>query len=139
MRRIVLFDGVCNLCNRSVQFVIRRDRQKIFQLAPLQSRSAQKLLEECGVDPSTLPDSIVLVEGDSVYCRSEAALRIGRVLPFPWSALATLAIWIPRGVRDPVYRWIARNRYRWFGKQDECMIPQEGDLDRFLVDDTASP
>lgn len=135
MRRIILFDGICNLCNRSVQFVIRRDRQKIFQLASLQSRSAQKLLEDCGADASILPDSIVLIEGDTVYFCSDAALRIGKVLPFPWSVIATAGFCIPRALRDPMYRWIARNRYRWFGKTDECMMPREADLDRFLVDD----
>lgn len=136
MKPIILFDGVCNLCNRSVQFVIRRDPKKKFQLASLQSESARTLLIGAGTDPTTLPDSIVLLEGDTVYVRSDAILHIGKALSFPWSAMATAVLWIPRGLRDSAYQWIARNRYRWFGKRNECMVPQEADLDRFLTDDT---
>ena len=139
MRRIILFDGICNLCNGSVQFVIQRDPQKLFRLAALQSSSAQRLLTECGVDPSSLPDSLILVEDHTVYVRSDAVLRIGRALPFPWSMLAAAGLWIPRILREPVYQWVARNRYRWFGRRETCRMPQEGDLDRFLTDDPDSP
>lgn len=138
MRRIILFDGVCNLCNRSVQFVIQRDPQKVFRLASLQSPSAHMLLKECGVDPSSLPDSLILIEDHTVYFQSDAVLRIGKALPFPLPVLAAAGLWIPPVLRESAYRWVARNRYKWFGRRETCRMPQEDDLDRFLIEDAGS-
>src|SRR4051812_37453686 len=108
-RPVILFDGVCNLCNGLVQFVIARDRAARFQFAALQSGSAKRLLS--GLDRSAvLPDSIVLVDGGRVYTRSAAALRIAGGLPFPWS-LARALIVLPRPLRDRVYDLVARNRH----------------------------
>jgi predicted DCC family thiol-disulfide oxidoreductase YuxK len=126
---VILFDGVCNLCNSSIQFVIRRDPQARFSFAPLQSVAADSLLKSTGAAP--LPDSIVLVQRGRVYTQSGAVLRIARGLRGLWP-LAYAFIVIPRPLRDLVYRLIARNRYRWFGKREACMMPTEEIRARFL-------
>ena len=121
---IVLFDGVCNLCNASVNFVIDRDSAGYFKFASLQSEAAAPYLGNCdaSLKRKTTLESIVLVEGDACYDRSTAALRIAREMDGLWPLLYGFLI-IPRPVRDVVYNWIARNRYRWFGRQDVCRIP----------------
>jgi len=127
---VILFDGVCNLCDGFVQFVIARDRAGRFQFAALQSESARRLLAR--VDGfGGLPDSIVLVDGGRVYTRSSAALRIARALPFPWP-LARAFVVVPRPVRDWIYDFVARHRYRWFGRKDVCMMPSPALRARFL-------
>jgi predicted DCC family thiol-disulfide oxidoreductase YuxK len=129
---VVLFDGVCNLCNASVNFVIDRDPEGIFHFAPLQSSAGRALLASHGrVPPEGEPDSIVLVENGLVYDRSTAALRVARRLRGPVKLLYALIVF-PRVVRDLVYRLIARNRYRWFGKSDVCRVPTPELKARFL-------
>jgi predicted DCC family thiol-disulfide oxidoreductase YuxK len=129
---ILLFDGVCNLCNAVVQFVVARDRKHAFRFAALQSEAGHRLLREHGVEvPGGDPDSVVLIEGGRAYVESTAALRAARHLAFPWFLLWPWLV-VPRFVRDPIYRWIARNRYRWFGKKDQCMIPTPELRARFL-------
>ncbi len=131
-RPVILFDGVCNLCNAVVQWVVRRDRAGVFALASLQSRAARKLLREAGVPaPESLPDSIAFIDSNGIHLRSDAAMGIGRRLGFPYSLMG-LARPLPRWVRDGVYDWVARNRYRWFGRRDTCMIPTPDVADRFL-------
>ncbi len=120
-QHIILFDGVCNLCNTSVQFVINRDPKHRFNYAPLQGDTAKDLLAISG-SPGLDLDSVVLVEDGKVYDRSTAALRIARKLTGGWPLLYGFII-VPKFIRDGVYNWIAKNRYRWFGKQDSCMIP----------------
>jgi len=127
---VVLFDGVCNLCNGSVRFVIERDPHKHFQFAPLQSETATTLIGRTA-DPLAMPDSIVLVDDGRLYVRSTAALRIARRLRFPWPLL-WLFMAVPRPLRDWVYDLIARHRYGWFGKRDSCMVPTKEIRDRFL-------
>jgi predicted DCC family thiol-disulfide oxidoreductase YuxK len=127
---IVLYDGVCGLCNGVVQFIIRRDRRKTFRFAPLQSDAGQALLERFGMPKDSL-DSFVLIEDNRVYTKSTAALRLCKRMPGLWTALY-VGIAVPRPVRDAVYDWIARNRYRWFGKKDACMLPSREWRDRFL-------
>jgi len=127
---IVLFDGVCNLCNGSVQFILRHDRQGRFRFASLQSSVGQDLQARLGMDPGRL-DSVILVEGDRWYKESDAALRIARGMSGAWKALAVFRV-IPRPIRDAVYRLIARNRYRWFGKQETCWLPTPELRGRFL-------
>lgn len=138
----ILFDGVCNLCNASVQWVIERDPEGVFTLAALQSEAARSLLSASGISPERLPDSIVLVDEDGVHVRSEAALRIGRRLGFPYNLVALGRV-APRPLRDAAYRFIARNRYRWFGRRDTCMMPDSDVASRFLdadePRDTAQP
>lgn len=121
MERIILFDGVCNLCNASVQFVIRHDRHNRFRFASLQSDYGQQLLRREGFSTEELT-SFILVEGDKTYRRSTAALRVARQLPGGWSLLYAFIV-VPPFIRNAVYDFIAANRYRWFGKQDACMVP----------------
>jgi predicted DCC family thiol-disulfide oxidoreductase YuxK len=127
----ILFDGVCNLCNGFVQFVIARDPAARFRFATLQSRAAATLLRDAGV-AAPLPDSMVLVEDGRVHTRSTAALRVARGLRAPWP-LAFLLIAVPRVVRDAVYDFIAARRYRWFGRRETCMMPTP-DLQRRFLD-----
>jgi predicted DCC family thiol-disulfide oxidoreductase YuxK len=129
---IVLFDGVCNFCSASVQFIIERDRKNVFQFAALQSDAAKKLLSERGIAPPERdPDSILLIDGDRVHSCSGAALRIARHLSFPWF-LAWGFIVVPWFLRDPFYRLIAKNRYRWWGRKESCMVPTPDVRAKFL-------
>ncbi len=130
-KKIVLFDGVCNLCNGAVQFIIRRDRRDRFRFAALQSELGQELCRARHID-TTQVDSIVLIDpGVAYYIKSDAALEIARDLKgYGWMPL--MLGWIPRGVRDAVYDLVARNRYRWFGKKDQCMIPTPDLQQKFL-------
>jgi predicted DCC family thiol-disulfide oxidoreductase YuxK len=131
-RSIVLFDGVCNFCNRSVNWIIRRDKRRYFRFAALQSDVGGGLQQRYGLDPSAL-DTLVLIEGAKVYVKSTAALRIVRRLRWPWRVLYALVA-VPRPVRDFAYDWFARRRYRWFGKREECMVPSPEVRKRFLTD-----
>lgn len=127
---VVLFDGVCNLCNASVQFILRRDPEGRFRFASLQSEAGRELMRARGMDPDLL-SSVVLVEGGRAFTRSDAALRIARGLGGGWPLLGALRV-VPRPVRDRVYEWVAANRYRWFGKRDSCMLPAPEHRGRFL-------
>jgi len=129
---VLLFDGVCNLCNGAVAFVIRRDPRARLRFAPLQSPAADALLASLGVARDRLPDSFVLVEDGRVHVRSTAALRVARRLRFPWPLLAVFLL-VPRWLRDPVYDLVARNRYRWFGRREACMVPTAELRARFLA------
>lgn len=129
MRRIVLFDGECNFCDASVQFIIKRDKKAAFQFASLQSEVGQALIEKFAVP--THVDSIVLIEGERYYMKSSAALKIARQLDGLWK-LSYAAIVVPRPLRDTVYSYIAKNRYKWFGKKDSCMLPTAEQRNRFL-------
>ncbi|MDT8368902.1 MAG: thiol-disulfide oxidoreductase DCC family protein [Longimicrobiales bacterium] len=131
--RLILFDGVCNLCNGAVQWVIERDPQGHFHFASLQSEAARRALG-ARIDADAierLPDSIVLVDAAGVHTESTAAIRIARGLGRPWSFLG-IARFVPTPIRDFVYRFIARNRYRWFGRREACILPAPGVSERFL-------
>ncbi len=127
---ILLFDGVCNLCNGSVQFIIRRDPEARFRFASLQSEVGQRYLDELRVDRQAV-DSVILIEGDRWYKEGDAALRIARLLPGPWKALGIFRL-LPRSLRDRLYRLVARNRYRWFGRRESCWLPTPELRGRFL-------
>lgn len=127
---VILFDGVCNLCNGFVQFVIARDPHGRFRFGPLQSAAAQRLIGGAR-DGQPVLDSVVLVENGQLWTRSSAALRIARRLSFPWP-LAYVLIAVPRPLRDWVYDIVARNRYQWFGKRDACMVPTADLRARFI-------
>ena len=127
---LVLFDGVCNLCNRSVQMILRHDRQARFRFASLQSPLGEKLRAELGIDRETV-DSVILVEGGRWYQESAAALRIAHGLGGFWKLLGVFRL-VPRPLRDAAYRLIARNRYRWFGKTETCWVPTPELRGRFL-------
>lgn len=127
---VILFDGVCNFCDRSVQFVLHRDPKGIFKFAALQSAAGQRLLQERGL-PREEFQSIVLLDGDGVWQRSDAALRITRSLSGLWPLLYGFVL-VPRPIRDFVYGFIAERRYAWFGKKETCAIPSPETRSRFL-------
>jgi len=133
----VLFDGVCNLCNGAVRFIAASDPEQRFAFLTLQSPRGRQLLGERASDVRE-HDSIVLLADGRSYERSDAALRIALGLRAPWP-LAFAAILIPRAVRDGIYRWIARNRYRGFGRTDTCAIPPPGLRERFLDENVSDP
>lgn len=130
---IVLFDGVCNLCNAWVRFVIRHEpAPPRFRFAALQSEAGRALLgQDAQPGRTEEPDSIVLIDGDRRFVRSSAALRVLAKLGLPWSILALLLL-VPRPLRDAVYACVARNRYRWFGRREACMLPTAELRSRFL-------
>lgn len=132
---VVLFDGVCNLCNGAVNFIIDRDRSARFRFASLQSSAAKTLLQERAVTPPAAgPDGIetvYLVDGDGVWDRSEAILRIASGLGWRWSWLGVFRL-VPKVLRDGAYRWVARNRYSWFGRTEACRVPTPELRARFL-------
>ena len=127
---ILLFDGVCNLCNWLVRFIIKRDRNAHFKFASLQSETAIQLLQRFDLKPGQ-SGSVVLISGDRVFQKSTAALRVLKGMPGFWKLLYVFIV-VPRPLRDLVYDWIARSRYRLFGKRDECMIPSADLQSRFL-------
>jgi len=137
---VVLFDGVCNLCNASVQWLIERDGKGRLRYASLQSEAAYKLLAEhlSPEEIAALPDAMILVDGAGVHTRSTAALRVAGVIGWPWKA-ASAFLAVPPVLRDAVYRFVARNRYRWFGTRDTCMIPAPDLATRFLDADEPRP
>jgi predicted DCC family thiol-disulfide oxidoreductase YuxK len=130
-RKIIIFDGVCNLCNGSVIFILKREKQPVFQFASIQSEAGQELLSWCGLPPD-YTQAVVYIEYGKIYLGSTAALKIGRNLIFPWSLLSAAEFIVPKWLRDWVYNQIAQHRYRWFGKQDICMVPTESLRARFL-------
>lgn len=126
MNPVVLFDGVCNLCNGAVRFILARDPAARFRFASLQSEAARRLL---GNDAPA--ETIVLWEAGKIWSKSTAVLRIARGLRFPWS-LCYAIVAVPRPLRDLVYDWVARHRYAWFGKRESCMVPTPELRARFL-------
>ena len=130
MSAVVLFDGECNFCDGTVAFIIDHDPQANFRFAALRSPAAHRLLERC-LPSARGRESLVLVEREKCYTRSTAALRIARRLQSPWLWLYGLII-VPRPIRDALYDWLARNRYRWFGKRDDCLVPDAAVRQRFL-------
>lgn len=128
---VVLFDGVCNLCNGAVNYIIDRDPSARFRFAALQSAQAAALLAPLGRVPEAEPQSFILVENGRVYERSSAALRVARKLPGAWKLFYAFVV-VPTPIRDVVYRFIARNRYRWFGKAEACRMPTPELRARFL-------
>ncbi len=128
---ILLFDGVCNLCSSSVQFVIERDPEAKVRFASLQSEFASRTFAELKI-PGDYLDSIVLLEQGKVYYKSAAALRVCRYLNGGWPLLRVFMI-VPGPLRDVVYDWVARNRYRWFGKKETCWIPTPELRERFIT------
>jgi len=130
-QKIILFDGVCNLCNRSVIFILQREKESVFQFASIQSEAGQELLEWCNLSLD-YNQAVVLIDHERIYLGSTAALKIGQTLKFPWSILSYAGFIVPQLIRDWVYNQIAVNRYQWFGKRDRCMIPTESLKTRFL-------
>ncbi len=129
-KSIIFFDGVCNLCNDSINFIIARDKNDHFLVGALQDPVSQRVLAKYQVRPDYL-DSLVLLEDGQIFYKSTAALKIARKLAGPWAIFYPL-IKLPRRWRDWVYDWIAKNRYRWFGKKNTCRIPTKAEQSKFL-------
>ena len=129
--KLVLFDGICNLCNSSVQFIISRDHHAHFVFASLQSDEGQRVLNEFGLPTSDF-DSFVYISDGKVYQRSAGALHVLKDLGGFWKVMYLFII-VPRPIRDFIYDIVARNRYRWFGKRDSCMVPTPELRKRFLA------
>jgi predicted DCC family thiol-disulfide oxidoreductase YuxK len=127
---VVLFDGVCNLCNNAVDFIINRDSKDKFKVGALQDDAIKRLLEDYEINKDYL-DSLVFIHKDSVFYKSRAALEIARNLGGLWPLIYSFII-IPPIIRDPIYDWIARNRYKWFGKKETCRLPTDKEKNKFL-------
>ena len=130
IRPFILFDGVCNLCDRSIQFILKKSKNKKLMFAPFQTQPGRELAMQFGISPTDL-QSFVFVENGRPYKKSTAALKVCRHLGGAWPLLYVMII-VPRVIRDGIYDFIARNRYRWFGKKTECMIPSDQDNARFI-------
>ena len=128
---VILFDGVCNFCNGAINFVLKQDKNGIFRFAPLQSEAGQRLLQQYNLSTAEF-DSFVLIDNGKIYKKSAASLRVMNKLPWYWKEVQLLRI-IPVAFRDAIYDFIARNRYKWFGKKEQCMIPTPEMRKRFLV------
>lgn len=128
---IILFDGVCNLCSHSTNFIIQHDPQHRFKFAPLQSVAGQALLRQYHL-PAEKLTSVILIEHGRVYDRSTAVLRMARRLNKLWPLAYCLMV-VPPFLRDTIYNWVARHRYQWFGQRDTCMIPTSDVKARFLT------
>ncbi|MEO8823553.1 MAG: thiol-disulfide oxidoreductase DCC family protein [Ginsengibacter sp.] len=129
---VILFDGVCNFCNSAVNFVIKRDKKGIIKFAPLQSDEGMKLLAQHNL-PAQDMQSFIFIESNQSFTRSTAALRVCRYLDPLWQLMYGFII-VPRFIRDGIYDWIAKNRYKWFGKKSKCMVPTPEVQSRFLND-----
>lgn len=130
-KKIILFDGVCNLCDSSVQFVINHDKKDVFRFVSLQSELGQNILKHIGINPTNI-DSVVLYEpGIAYYFKSAAAIEIAKNLGGVFH-FGTIFRIIPTGIRNHLYDYIAKNRYKWFGKKDNCMLPTIEIKSKFL-------
>ncbi len=127
---IVLFDGVCNLCNGLVRFIIPRDRKGRIRFASLQSDAGQRLLQKWEL-PADILGSVIVIDNGELFTKSTAALKITRKLDGFWPVLYALIL-VPRFLRDPLYDWVARNRYKWFGRTEACLYPTAELKQRFL-------
>jgi predicted DCC family thiol-disulfide oxidoreductase YuxK len=128
--KIILFDGICHLCSRNVQFIFKRDKTDSIMFCPVQSETGKCILQHFGL-PTEQHDSVVFIEKGKAFLKSDAVIHMWKYLRFPWPLL-TLARFCPVFIRDAIYLTIARNRYRWFGMRDTCMMPDEELARRFL-------
>lgn len=128
---ILYFDGVCNLCNASVKWIIKRDKKAIFRFASLQSQAGQVILQSQAVQLPQLPDSVILEVNGKVFTKSTAVIKTLSILGGVYK-LSVIAWLVPQFIRDAVYDYIARNRYKWYGKKDACMVPTPELKSRFL-------
>jgi len=127
---IILFDGVCNFCDAAINFVLKQDKKGVFRFAPLQSEAGQRILRQYNL-PIKDFESFVLIDAGKVYKKSAASLRVLNNLAWYWKVSQIFWI-VPRFIRNAIYDFIAKNRYKWFGKKEECMIPTPEVRNRFL-------
>ena len=130
-KKLILFDGVCNLCNSSVQYVIKRDKHEKFLFAALQSAIGKEIIETFNVDPSKTDSIILYSKAKGVKVKSSAALLVAKDLGFPTNLLSIFLI-VPSFIRNSVYDFIAKNRYKWYGKKESCMMPTKSLKSRFI-------
>ena len=128
--KIVVFDGVCNFCNYWINFAVKRDRRKKLKFTTLQGETAKKLLPQFNINPTSL-SSVIFIDKGKAYTQSSASIRICKYMNGGWKLFYGLII-VPKFIRDVIYNWIARNRYKWFGKKDSCMVPTAELRERFL-------
>lgn len=128
---VIVFDGVCNLCNGTVQFVLKRDAGGLFRFASVQGEAGAALVRAAGYDPDN-PSTFLLVEEGEAHEKSDAVIRILKKLKTPWPAIGAVFAFVPRFLRNPVYSLVARNRYRLFGRREHCMVPAPEVRARFL-------
>ena len=129
-RPIIVFDAICVLCSANAQFILRHDRRGHFRLTAMQSEAGAALYRRFGIDPAD-PETLIVVTGDEALRDSDAIIAIWRELSWPWR-LGAVARFVPRALRDPLYRWVARHRYRLFGRRDSCWLPPPEARDRIL-------
>lgn len=130
-KRLILFDGVCNLCNTSVNYIIKYDKKDMFRFVALQSEIGQKIVKEFNIDPKKTDSIILFSEEQKLSYKSTAALKIANHLNFPFNILVVFLI-IPPFIRNWVYDYIAKNRYKWYGKRKECMVPTAELKNKFI-------
>ena len=130
LQNIIIFDGICNLCNASIQFIIKYDKNDRFRFLTLQSARAKKMINDLDKNGMNT-DTVVLIQDNNIFIKSDAVLRISKFLGFPWKFFYFLKF-IPKFVRDEIYEIIAQNRYQWFGKRSECMVPNDKIRSKFL-------
>lgn len=127
---VIVFDGICVLCTANARFVLRNDRRGRFRMAAMQGETGSALMREHGIDPLD-PETFIVVDGERVLRNSDAVFAIWRGLGWPWKAGAVFAL-VPRPLRDAAYRMVARNRYRWFGRREQCFVPSPEQAERVL-------
>ena len=130
-KELILFDGVCNLCNTSVQLVIKNDKNNIFLFAPLQGQTAKDIISKYNIDTSKVDSILLYIPEKGLFLKSTAALKIASRLGFAWNLLSLFLI-IPAFIRNWIYDLIAKNRYKWFGKKEACMFPTKELKSKFL-------
>ena len=132
MNDVVIFDGVCKLCTGSLAFILRHEAAQELRFAPMQSAAGKQLMQKFGIDPAQMKTFVVIADGRA-YVRSDAAIRVSRFLRGGWRLLRMVRV-VPRPIRDYVYDLVARNRYRWFGRHDTCIVPTSELESRFIVE-----
>ncbi len=130
-KKLILFDGVCNLCNNSVQYVIKHDKKELFMFAPLQGKTGEQIIEHFNIDTAKTDSILLYTPNKGILYKSSAALKIASQLGFPQNLMPVFFI-IPSFIRNWVYDYIAKNRYKWYGKKESCMIPTPELKSRFL-------
>ena len=135
MNDVVIFDGVCKLCTHTVAFVLRHEASPVLRFAPMQSPAGKQLMQQFGIDPGQMKTFVVVADGRA-YVRSDAAIRVARFFRGGWKLLGIVKV-IPRPIRDYAYDVVARNRYRWFGRLDACIVPTPELEARFLAEEIA--
>lgn len=128
--QVILFDGVCNLCNGFIQFIIKKDKKNKFKFCSLQSEQGQNIIKQNSKDLKNI-DSVLLFTNNQIYNKSTAVLKIAKTLGFPYNIIKIISV-IPVKLRDRIYDFIAKNRYRWFGKKTSCWIPTSELKEKFL-------